>query len=171
LWSSSGSSAAGRYRNGATALPEKQPAPRIRADGVATVRQQRLFGDLEARERDVSVVAFQPLSPEVPGLLPDLDAAAACDRSVRIPPRHRERPLRATPDRRLHDHGRRRPESERGAWPRCLVQSFVVHVEAVVDPVEDPLHQAPAVEVVFDVVRARLRAEQLVGLQQAARRE
>lgn len=54
---------------------------------------------------------------------------------------------------------------------RRLVQSLSVHVEAIVDPVEDLLHQAAAVEVVVEVVRARPRAEQLEGLQDAQRRE
>ena len=44
---------------------------------------------------------------------------------------------------------------------------FLVHLEAVVEMVEDAAHQPPAVEAVVEVVRTRLRAEELEGAQHA----
>ena len=44
---------------------------------------------------------------------------------------------------------------------------FLVHLEAVVQMVEDAAHQPPAVEAVVEVVRTRLRAEELEGAQDA----
>ncbi len=54
---------------------------------------------------------------------------------------------------------------------RRLVARLEIEVVAVVEPVEDPLREPPAVEVVVEVVRSRLRAEALQSVEQPCRRE
>ena len=55
------------------------------------------------------------------------------------------------------------------ATGRAGAQQLLVDVVPVVEPVEDALHEAPAVEVIVEVVRARLRSKELERLQDAGR--